>query len=118
MVFAALHAPQWPAPIPLFVLALGLGIVYERTGSLLAPICMHAVFNGFSTLMLFHVALQGPDHPEARSPPGPGARRARRRSPSAATNDRAEATSDQNVKFAPDFSRRRAFRTDRFLDVV
>jgi membrane protease YdiL (CAAX protease family) len=68
LIFAALHAAQWPAPIPLFVLALGLGVVYQRTGSLLAPICMHALFNGFSTLMLFHVALDrpGPEKPEAR----------------------------------------------------
>ena len=61
LIFAALHAAQWPAPIPLFLLAVGLGVVYQRTGSLLAPIVMHAVFNGFSTLMLFFVALQGAD---------------------------------------------------------
>jgi hypothetical protein len=61
LIFAALHAAQWPAPIPLFLLAVGLGLVYQRTGSLLAPIVMHAVFNGFSTLMLFFVALQGAD---------------------------------------------------------
>jgi hypothetical protein len=36
-------------------------VVYQRTGSLIAPICMHALFNAFSTLMLFFVALQGPD---------------------------------------------------------
>ena len=39
LIFAALHAAQWPAPIPLFLLAVGLGVVYQRTGSLLAPIC-------------------------------------------------------------------------------
>ena len=61
LIFAALHAAQWPAPIPLFLLAVGLGMVYQRTGSLLAPIVMHAVFNGFSTLMLFFVSLQGAD---------------------------------------------------------
>jgi membrane protease YdiL (CAAX protease family) len=68
LFFAALHAAQWPAPIPLFLLALGLGLVYQRTGSLIAPICMHAVFNGFSTLMLFYVSLGGPvkEKPEAR----------------------------------------------------
>jgi membrane protease YdiL (CAAX protease family) len=59
VLFAVLHAAQWPAPIPLFLLALGLGVVYQRTGSLLAPIAMHAVFNAFSTLMLFMVALPG-----------------------------------------------------------
>jgi membrane protease YdiL (CAAX protease family) len=66
--FAALHAPQWPAPIPLFLLALGLGVVYQRTGSLIAPVCMHAVFNGFSTLMLFYVTVGGTvkEKPDAR----------------------------------------------------
>ncbi len=53
LVFASLHAAQWPAPIALFVLSLGLGIVYFRTGSLLVPIFMHALFNGLSTLMMF-----------------------------------------------------------------
>jgi membrane protease YdiL (CAAX protease family) len=68
LFFAALHAPQWPAPIPLFVLALGLGAVYQRTGSLIAPICMHALFNAFSTLMLFYATLAGPlkEQPRAR----------------------------------------------------
>lgn len=68
LIFAALHAPQWPAPIPLFLLAMGLGFVAQRTGSLIAPICMHAIFNGFSTMMLFYVALEGPDRgkPPAR----------------------------------------------------
>jgi membrane protease YdiL (CAAX protease family) len=60
MMFAALHAPQWPAPIPLFFLALVLGIVYTRTGSLLATIIMHAVFNGISTVMLFAILLLRP----------------------------------------------------------
>ncbi len=68
MIFAGLHADQWPAPIALFLLALGLGYVYERTGSLLAPICMHAVFNGFATLMLFLVALS-PQPPEKPADP-------------------------------------------------
>ena len=49
LLFALLHAPQWPAPIPLFILSVGLGIVIYRTGSLLSAICMHAFFNGVST---------------------------------------------------------------------
>ena len=59
LIFASLHAGQWPAPIPIFVLAIGLGVVYQRTGSLIATICMHAVFNGISTLTLFLVLLSG-----------------------------------------------------------
>jgi membrane protease YdiL (CAAX protease family) len=69
LIFAALHAPQWPAPIPLFLLALGLGFVVQRTGSLTAAICMHAIFNGFSTMMLFFVAMERPD--QARPPARP-----------------------------------------------
>ena len=46
------HGAQWPAPIALFVLSVVIGYVYHRTGSLIAAICMHATFNGFSTLLL------------------------------------------------------------------
>jgi Type II CAAX prenyl endopeptidase Rce1-like len=59
LIFAALHAPQWPAPIAIFVLSLGLGTLAYRTGSLLAPIVMHACFNGLSTLLLYGLLLSG-----------------------------------------------------------
>ena len=39
--FAAMHLPQWPAPIAIFLLSMGLGACYQRTGSLLAAITMH-----------------------------------------------------------------------------
>jgi membrane protease YdiL (CAAX protease family) len=69
-IFASLHASQWPAPIPIFILALGLGYIYHRTGSLLATICMHAVFNGSSTLMLFFALVAGvPAEGEKKIPP-------------------------------------------------
>ena len=74
LFFAALHAPQWPAPIPLFLLSLGLGIVYLRTGSLLATICMHAIFNGISMLTLFYATLSGIGREEAAGASGAGAR--------------------------------------------
>ena len=53
LLFACVHVAQWPAPIALFALALVIGTVYYRTGSLIAAIAMHATFNGISTLALF-----------------------------------------------------------------
>lgn len=49
VLFAFIHqnAEHWPA---LFVLALGLGYCYEKSGSLLRPIFMHAMFNGVSII--------------------------------------------------------------------
>ncbi len=53
-IFALSHA-HLPSVVPLFVLALGLGLAYEITGSLLVPIGMHALFNG---IMIFKLILQ------------------------------------------------------------
>jgi membrane protease YdiL (CAAX protease family) len=61
LFFAVVHAAQWPAPIPIFVLSLVLGTIYYRTGSLIASICMHGAFNGLSTLMMFVALLVGPE---------------------------------------------------------
>jgi membrane protease YdiL (CAAX protease family) len=70
LIFAMLHAGQWPAPIPIFILAIGLGLVYYRTGSLLAVVCMHAIFNGSSTLALIYALLVGePGASEKKVPP-------------------------------------------------
>ena len=46
-VFVTMHAGVVPphALPPLFVLAVGFGWVYERTGRLTAPIVMHVLFN-------------------------------------------------------------------------
>ena len=57
LAFASLHATQWPAPLAIFLLSMALGVLYHRTGSLLAVITMHATFNGFSTLLLLLTAL-------------------------------------------------------------
>ncbi|MEI6085376.1 MAG: CPBP family intramembrane glutamic endopeptidase [Verrucomicrobiota bacterium] len=46
-----LHAPSL---LPLFVLAIGLGLAYELTGSLLVPVVMHAVFNFVTVLQVFY----------------------------------------------------------------
>ncbi|MFZ9024246.1 MAG: type II CAAX prenyl endopeptidase Rce1 family protein [Anaerohalosphaeraceae bacterium] len=49
MFFAILHTPTHiPA---LFILSVGLGYAYERSGSLLRPILMHIFFNGLSITM-------------------------------------------------------------------
>ena len=59
LLFAGLHYAQWPAPVPLFVLSLALGEVYRRTGSLVAPIALHAAFNSLSTVALLVVSALG-----------------------------------------------------------
>jgi membrane protease YdiL (CAAX protease family) len=57
LVFAGVHAPQWPAPIGIFFLSVVLGVVYQRTGSLLTAMVMHGAFNGCSTLLLLQGVL-------------------------------------------------------------
>jgi membrane protease YdiL (CAAX protease family) len=69
VLFAALHYAQWPAPVPLFVLSLVLGWLRRRTGSLWAPVALHACFNGTSTLLLVLVLAAG-IRPEGPSPFG------------------------------------------------
>jgi membrane protease YdiL (CAAX protease family) len=46
-MFAIVHAngTHWPA---LFILSMGLGYAYEKSGSLYRPIFMHALFNGIT----------------------------------------------------------------------
>ncbi len=51
-LFAAFHT-SLPALAGLFVLAVCLNVAYERTGSLLVPIGMHALFNFVSLLYLY-----------------------------------------------------------------
>ncbi len=66
ILFAALHASQWPAPVPLFALSLALGWLARRSGGLVAPMAMHATFNGLSTGMLLLATWAG-----ATAPPAP-----------------------------------------------
>ena len=44
-LFGLAHYSQGPAPISLFVFGLGIGYLYQRSGSLLACIVMHGLFN-------------------------------------------------------------------------
>ena len=51
LVFALLHSN--PADLPhLFVLGLLLGYLYERTGSLYAPIALHFINNAVTMLQI------------------------------------------------------------------
>lgn len=52
-LFAFIHGSV-PALGGLFVLALGLAIAYEFTGSILAPIVMHATFNASSLALMLY----------------------------------------------------------------
>ena len=54
LVFAAIHL-HLPSTAPLFLLGLALGLVYERSGSLLASITLHSLFNTANILMLFYL---------------------------------------------------------------
>jgi membrane protease YdiL (CAAX protease family) len=48
--FALVHV-EWAFMPPLFVLALGLGYLYERTGNLWGNIVAHSVFNGLQIFL-------------------------------------------------------------------
>lgn len=50
VIFAFMHLGQGAAPIPLFMLSLGLGYVYRQTGSLIPCIVVHMILNGLTLL--------------------------------------------------------------------
>ena len=52
MLFAIFHQSVWPSPIPLFVLALALGWLAQRTRSLTGPMVMHSLFNGVACVQM------------------------------------------------------------------
>jgi membrane protease YdiL (CAAX protease family) len=54
-VFAAIHM-NLMILVPLFVLAVVLTVLYERTGNLLAPVVTHSLFNALNFAMLYLVA--------------------------------------------------------------
>lgn len=52
LLFAGLHLGHGPDPIPLFVLALGLGYLYQRTHRILPCVVLHFLVNAFSLALL------------------------------------------------------------------
>ncbi len=58
VLFAGLHVGQGAAYIPLFFLALALGYVTKKTGSILPAIIMHVSLNSLSTITLAWTYLQ------------------------------------------------------------
>ena len=52
ILFANFHANVWPTPVPLFVLALGLGWLAYRTQGVVASIVLHVLFNAIVFLAL------------------------------------------------------------------
>lgn len=50
-IFGAVHASAvpWQSLLPLAVLGIGLALLYHVTGSIIAPIGMHAAFNAWNT---------------------------------------------------------------------
>ncbi|MCA9119281.1 MAG: CPBP family intramembrane metalloprotease [Planctomycetaceae bacterium] len=53
MIFALMHFSHGPDPVALFVLALALGYVYQRTHCLLPCVIVHACLNGTTMLFLW-----------------------------------------------------------------
>lgn len=58
-LFALMHVSQGAAPIPLFVLALGLGYMYARTVRVLPCIVVHVWLNAWSLVTLWIGAVAG-----------------------------------------------------------
>ena len=71
LLFAALHHTVWPTPVPIFFLSLALGLLYQRTGSLLAPVALHMTFNTVSTVLMFLLLGTHPQGEPAGTPPAP-----------------------------------------------
>jgi len=46
--FAAVHVPYWHAMPALFALSVCLGLLFERRGTLVAPIALHLLFNAWN----------------------------------------------------------------------
>lgn len=49
-IFAGIHLMGW-STVPLFLVGIGAAIAYEQKGTLLAPLALHASFNGTALLV-------------------------------------------------------------------
>lgn len=52
LLFALAHSGQGAAPIPLYVLALGLGFLYKTTGNIALCVLIHSLLNGLTLAQL------------------------------------------------------------------
>lgn len=59
LCFALVHLGQGLAPIPLFILAVGLGYLFRQTGSLIACITVHFLLNFYSMFVFTIMVLLG-----------------------------------------------------------
>jgi membrane protease YdiL (CAAX protease family) len=59
LLFALAHFGYGPDPVPLFLLALVLGYVYQRTHRIVPSIVAHALFNAVSLFALWRVMSAG-----------------------------------------------------------
>jgi membrane protease YdiL (CAAX protease family) len=55
-VFAIAHAGYGPEPVAIFVLALILGYVYQRTHRIVPTMVAHALFNAFAMVILWQLS--------------------------------------------------------------
>lgn len=55
MFFAVAHSTAWPSPIPLFLLALVLARLAQRSQNLIGPIVLHACFNAVAFGSLLYI---------------------------------------------------------------
>jgi membrane protease YdiL (CAAX protease family) len=55
VLFAAVHGSVWPTPVALFPLGLCLGYLAFRTGRLVAPVTLHALFNAVACLTVLYL---------------------------------------------------------------
>ncbi len=58
-LFAAAHAGQGSSPVPLFVLAIMLGYLYQRTHRIVPSIVAHATFNLISVVSVILLVMSG-----------------------------------------------------------